>query len=70
MFYKWKIQGVVMKTSIVFTNLTETATDQRRELSNDRKSGAQLGIFIEVGKAVISTNFNFKKSLVFFFLKK
>ena len=56
-----------METLTVCTYLTEMPADQTRELSSDHKSRAQLDFFIEVGKAVISTNFrSFKKSLVFF----
>ena len=48
-----------METLTVCTYLTETPTDQTRELSSDHKSRAQLAIVIEVGKAVISVPFAF-----------
>ena len=52
-----------MKTSTVCRYLTETSTDQTRELSNDQKSRLQSGIGIEVGKAVIFVSFTFYRLL-------
>ena len=47
----------LMQTLSVDIHLTETPTDYTRELSNDHKSRAQLGIINEVGKAVCPLNF-------------
>ena len=46
MYYKWKVQGVVMETSTVCTNLTETSADLRGELSNKHRSRLHFGIAI------------------------
>ena len=61
---------VCTKSTMVCIKLTETPTDQPRELANDQRSLAQFGIDIEVGKAVISTSFKSLKKNLKIVLKK